>query len=150
MHEDLFRRGWWRGSWFARPARWCTASSCLGAPAVMPGDTGRAARSLHRGMRQSARESRETWEEMSIICTPVPAWPFGSWDSVQYWGKALPSQCLPGQADVTASHGWTATVTGYILISQAHNNFLISACAQTHCACICLQSEVPNTVPVAP
>lgn len=56
MREDLFRRGWWRDSWFARPARWYTASSCLGAPAVMPGDTGRTARSLHRGMRQ--REPR--------------------------------------------------------------------------------------------
>lgn len=31
----------------------------------------------------SAWESGETWEEMSVVCIPVPAWPFGSWDSVE-------------------------------------------------------------------
>lgn len=57
MHEDLFKRGWWRDSQFLRPARWYTASSCLGAPAVMPGNTGRTARSSHRGMRQQVPRS---------------------------------------------------------------------------------------------
>lgn len=69
--------------------------------------------------------------------------------SIVAW-KDFPHPVSSDQAGVTASRGRTVTVTGYILISQARKNFLISACAQTHCARICLQSEVPSTIPVAP
>lgn len=98
----------------------------------------------------SVWESGETWAEMSVICTPAPACPFGSWDPLQHPGKISLPQCPSDQADVMASYSRTVTVTGYILISRQRNNFLISACAQARCARICLQLEVPSTIPVAP
>lgn len=98
----------------------------------------------------SAWKAGETWAEVSLGCIPAPAQPFGSWNPVYHCGKTSLTQRLSGRAGVPVSHSRAVTVTGYILIPQARRNFLISACAQTHCARICLQSEVPSTVPVAP
>lgn len=99
---------------------------------------------MQRHETASAWESRQTWAEMSMVYIPAPS-SIGS-----ILEKTFLTQCPSDQADATTSYSRTVTVTGYVLISQARNNFLISACAQTHCACICLQSEVPSTIPVAP
>lgn len=53
MHEG----GWWRGSRFMRPAKYYTASTCLGAPVMMPEDTRRSRTYTHRGMREQVSGS---------------------------------------------------------------------------------------------
>jgi len=102
----------------------------------------------HEATRVQA--SGETWAEMSMVCIPAPAWPLGSWDPALHPGTPSLAQCSPDHADVTAPHSRTVTVTGYILISRQRKNFLIFACAQTLCARVCLQLEVPSTIPLAP
>lgn len=134
------------------PPAWKPLQRCPEAPGEEPGAQDRCletpgeepgAQDWHRGARDG--QCPGVWQKTPMVCTLAPAWPFGSWDPVQHCGRTSLSWC-----HVIASYGRTVTVTGYILISQARNNFLISAWAQTHCARICLQSQVPSTIPVAP